>query len=90
MTGVKPFRRNANIDNLERLHVWIAERIDFLDNLWGYESRPNAIVEIAETSSSSRQLIGIFTLSGVKVERPVSGVYIYVYSDGTTKKMLIQ
>ena len=90
VTGVKPFRRNANIDNLERLHVWIAERIDFLDNLWGYESRPTAIVEIAETSSSSRQLIGIFTLSGVKVKRPVSGVYIYVYSDGTTKKMLIQ
>ena len=90
VTGVKPYRRNANIDTLERLHAWIAERIDFLDSLWGYESRPNDMSEIADVSSSRRRLVGVFTLSGMKVESPSSGVYIYVYSDGTTKKMLIR
>ena len=39
--------------------------------------------------STTRALIGIYTMSGMKVNAPVKGVNIYKYSDGTTKKVLV-
>lgn len=85
--GVKPYKSNANLDSLDRLHDWVAERIDYLDDYFGYVPNPNTIEDIAP--SDHRTLIGIYTMSGIKLNAPAKGVNIYKYSDGTAKKVLV-
>ena len=89
ITSVKPFTRNANIDTISRLHEWVADRINYLDDYFDYIPVPDA-VEAENVPDAQRRLVGIYTLSGMRVDAPTQGIYIYTYSDGTTKKVLVQ
>ena len=89
VSGVRPYIRNSNIDTLERLHGWVADRIKYLDAYWGYEPSTDGIAEV-EVSNPARQVSGIYTLSGMQVTVPVKGINIYMYQDGTKKKVLIR
>ena len=85
--NVKPYKRNSNLDSIERLRNWVTERIDYLDDYFGYLPKTNAVADVEQRTE--RRLIGIYTMSGMKVDAPVRGVNIYKYSDGTTKKVLV-
>lgn len=89
VSGTKPYIRNSNIDTLQRLHGWISDRIAYLDAYWDYEPPIDGIANL-DSSNPLRHLIGIYTLSGIKVDAPTQGIYIYIYSDGTNKKVLIR
>lgn len=85
--GVKPFIRNANIDTMERLTGWVEGRLDYLDDFFNYTTG------ITETKTADnggeRTVIGIYTLTGVRVQTPSPGkVYVFKYSDGTARKIL--
>lgn len=87
--GVKPFSRNANIDTIERLRSWVAERIEFMDSFFAYDPEANAIADVTATDTP-RHLTGIYTLSGVQVAHPIAGtVNIFRYSDGTSRKVMV-
>ncbi|MCH5174689.1 MAG: CotH kinase family protein [Prevotellaceae bacterium] len=85
--NVKPYKRNSNLDSIDRLRGWVAERIEYLDDYFGYSPNANTVADVEQ--SATRTLIGIYTMSGMKVNAPVKGVNIYKYSDGTTKKVLV-
>lgn len=87
--GVKPYKVNANIDTIERLRGWVAGRLDYLDDIYSYDPNANDIAGQGITEPS-KQLIGIYTIDGLQVEVPTQGLHIYLYSDGTTKKVLIR
>ena len=89
MSGTKPYIRNSNIDTLQRLHGWVSDRLSYLDAYWDYEPPIDGIANL-DSSKPLRHLIGIYTLSGIKVDAPTQGIYIYIYSDGTNKKVLIR
>lgn len=44
----------------------------------------------ARDASASRSLIGIYSLSGMKLDAPQRGVNIFRYSDGTTRKAMVK
>ena len=79
---------NANIDSLERLHGWVSDRIDYLDDYYAYVPTTDALEEVI-SREPNRQLIGIYNTIGIRLEQPQRGINIYQYSDGTTKKVLI-
>lgn len=87
--GVRPYKVNANIDTIERLRAWVAGRINFLDDFYDYDPKANDITSPAFIETP-RQLIGIYTTSGIQVDVPTHGLYIYLYSDGTIKRVLIR
>ncbi len=86
--GVRPYIVNANIDTLERLHGWVRDRIDYMDNFYAYTPIVDAIENVT-SNEPARRLIGIYSTSGMHLEQPQRGINIYQYSDGTTKKVLI-
>lgn len=86
--GVRPYKVNANIDSLERLHGWVSDRIDYLDDYYAYVPTTDALEEVI-SREPNRQLIGIYNTTGIRLEQPQRGINIYQYSDGTTKKVLI-
>ena len=86
--GVRPYIVNANIDTLERLHGWVRDRIDYMDNFYAYTPIVDAIEDVTSQEPVQR-LIGIYNTSGMHLEQPQRGINIYQYSDGTTKKVLI-
>ena len=89
VTGVKPFIINANRDSMERLYQWIQGRIDFLDACFAYDNTRVDEQMVNDMDNSNRRLEGIYTLSGIKVNTPVSGqTYIFRYSDGTARKQV--
>ena len=88
--GVKPYKVNANIDTIERLRKWVPGRLAFLDEYYGYDPNHASSIAGQEITDSARRLVGIYTTSGVQVDVPTHGLYIYIYSDGTTKKVLIR
>ena len=75
-TGVKPFIRNATPDSLQRLEAWIPDRIAFLDTVFGYEDDTAVSQPVSDHQDS--EVVAIYTLSGIRVERPSRGVYIYL------------
>jgi hypothetical protein len=79
---------NANIDTLERLHGWVRDRIDYMDNFYAYTPIVDAIEDVT-SQEPVRRLIGIYNTSGMHLGQPQRGINIYQYSDGTTKKVLI-
>lgn len=87
--GTRPYKVNANIDTIERLREWVSGRIKYLDDIYNYEPNTNDI-ETPEFAETTKQLISIYSTSGIQVDVPTSGIYIYMYSDGTTKKVLIR
>ena len=86
--GVRPYKVNANIDSLERLHGWVSDRIDYLDDYYAYVPTTDALEKVI-SREPNRQLIGIYNTTGIRLEQPQRGINIYQYSDGTTKKVLI-
>ena len=87
-TGVKPFIRNATPDSLQRLEAWIPDRIAFLDTVFGYEDDTAVSQPVSDHQDS--EVVAIYTLSGIRVERPSRGVYIFRYRNGTSRKVLVK
>lgn len=86
--GIKPFLRNANKDDIDRLRDWVAGRIAFTDAMFAFNPEDLAVHGIT-SPSADRRLLGIFSLSGMPVSTPVSGqVYIFRYSDGSAQKVM--
>lgn len=88
--GVRPYKVNANIDTIERLKNWVPGRLAFLDEYYDYDPNHASGIAEQEIANSTRRLTGIYTTSGIQVDVPTHGVYIYLYSDGTTQKVLIR
>lgn len=89
--GVKPFIRNANMDSIERIHEWVAGRIEFMDAYFCYEPQENATTAISYNENSRRRLVGVYSLQGTRLQNPVAGqVNVFRYSDGTSKKILVR
>ena len=90
-SGVKPCKRNANIDSVERICSWVTDRLDFLDIYYDYSPMSSVNdVEVSDALSSRATLTGIYNSSGERVPHPVKGVSIYRYSDGTSVKILVR
>ena len=90
-SGVKPCKRNANIDSVERICSWVTDRLDFLDIYYDYSPMSSVNdVEVSDALSSRATLTGIYNSSGERVPHPVKGVNIYRYSDGTSVKILVR
>ena len=90
--GVRPYVRNANKDSVGRIKAWVAGRLAYLDVYYDYDPLISTVDDIESSggSQSHGRLIGIYTLSGEKVARPVVGVNVYRYSDGTSVKILVR
>ncbi len=88
--GVKPFIVNSNRDSVERISWWLEGRIAFLDAYFAYDpNSTNAETAPCEPSAGKRRLLGIYTLSGMKVDTPLTGqTYIFRYTDGTSRKAM--
>ena len=99
ISGVKPFLRNATPDSLARLQAWIPDRIDFIDNLFDYQDE-TAITQPAftiphssfraEPASPEEEVVAIYTMSGLRTDRPDNGIYIFRYRNGASRKMLVK
>ena len=86
--GVYPFVRNATPDDLSRLEAWIPARIAFLDKVFGYT--PGGVHVSPEIAEEDHRVVGIYTLSGVRLSRPEPGICIYRYADGTSRKVRVK
>ena len=87
--GIKPFIRNATPDSIARLSAWIPERIVYLDGVFGYQQE-TAMEEPARQETPEGDIIGIYTMAGVRVDRPTRGIYIFRYRNGKSRKVIIQ
>lgn len=82
VSSKKPYTFNGNIDSRERLVEWVSDRIEYLDNLWGYI--PSSLA--TTPAESGRMLIGVYRLDGMKQEHSLQrGLTIYRYSDGSAR-----
>lgn len=82
--AIKPYRRNSNIDSMERITGWVASRIECLDAFYDYDPKTH----IGNVYDNNRGITGIYSTAGEQVTYPHKGVYIYKYKDGHTKKIL--
>ena len=89
-TSVKPFARNATPDSIQRLETWIPERIAFLDTVFGYESDKGTGIRRRASDDEGTEVVAFYTLSGIRVERPSQGVYIFRYRNGSMRKVLVR
>ena len=89
-TGVKPFIRNATPDSIQRLDAWISDRIAFLDTVFGYESDEGTGIRRHISNDLREEIVAIYTLSGIRVEHPTRGVYIFRYRNGSSRKVLVK
>ena len=89
-TGVKPFIRNATPDSIQRLDAWISDRIAFLDTVFGYESDEGTGIRRHISNDLREEVVAIYTLSGIRVEHPTRGVYIFRYRNGSSRKVLVK
>ena len=87
-TNVKPFIRNATPDSIQRLETWISDRIAFLDTEFGYDGDTGISTPAPYRQDSD--VVAIYTLSGIRVERPSRGVYIFRYRNGSSRKVLVR
>jgi len=86
--GVKPFVRNATPDSIQRLEAWIPDRIAFLDTIFGYDG--GTAISSPSHSEGEGEVVAMYTLSGIRVERPSRGVYIFRYRNGSSRKVLVR
>lgn len=87
--GVKPYIRNTAIDTLDRLEGWVTDRINFLDNKYGYV-RMAIEPLIGDEQNRSNKVVAIYTLSGMKISEAQQGINIYRYEDGTSRKVIMK
>lgn len=89
-TYVKPFIRNATPDSIQRLQAWIPDRIAFLDTIFGYESDEDTGIRRHTSNDEGEEVVAIYTLSGIRVEHPSHGVFIFRYRNGSSRKVLVK
>lgn len=89
--GITPYKRNSNIDSVERITGWVASRLDFLDIFYDYD--PQVAIDNlydSDESTARRSLIGIYDSSGRRISHPVRGMNVYRYKDGQTRKIMVK
>lgn len=89
-TDARPFTRNATPDSIQRLETWIPERIAFLDTVFGYEPDEGTGIRRHTSDDTGTEVVAVYTLSGIRVERPSRGVYIFRYRNGSSRKVLVK
>lgn len=86
--GVYPFLRNANPDSIGRLDAWLPERIAFIDDFFDYRD-PSAIQQMPADEDNG-DVVAIYTLSGMRVDHPTKGLYIFRYCNGRSRKIFVR
>jgi hypothetical protein len=86
--NVKPFIRNATPDSIQRLESWISDRINFLDTEFGYVEPTGISRPVPDRQDT--EVVAIYTLSGIRVEHPSRGIYIFRYRNGFSRKVLVR
>lgn len=86
--NVKPFIRNATPDSIQRLETWISDRINFLDTEFGYVEPTDISRPVPDGQDT--EVVAIYTLSGIRVEHPSRGIYIFRYRNGFSRKVLVR
>ena len=87
-TNVEPFIRNATPDSIQRLETWISDRIIFLDMEFGYVEDTG--INRPAPDGQDTEVVAVYTLSGIRVEHPSRGIYIFRYRNGLSKKVLVR
>ena len=87
-TNVEPFIRNATPDSIQRLESWISDRINFLDTEFGYVEPTGISRPVPDRQDT--EVVAVYTLSGIRVEHPSRGIYIFRYRNGLSKKVLVR
>lgn len=85
--GVKPYIRNSDVDSLQRITQWVSDRLRVLDDYYGYDESSG--IETPQISNGNKTIVGIYTLSGMKVGTMGKGINIVKYSDGSTRKVIV-
>lgn len=81
---VFPYVRNSDIDTLERLVGWISDRLDILDEYYGYKGSGTDISYPGKTSPSL-QAEQVFTVDGKRIPHIRKGINIVRMANGTTR-----
>lgn len=87
-TNVEPFIRNATPDSIQRLETWLSDRIIFLDTEFGYVEYTG--ISRPALDGQDTEVVAVYTLSGIRVEHPSRGIYIFRYRNGLSKKVLVR
>lgn len=85
--GVKPYIRNSDVDSLQRITQWVSDRLRVLDDYYGYDESSG--IETPQITNGNKTIVGIYTLSGMKVGTMGKGINIVKYSDGSTRKVIV-
>lgn len=89
VSGVRPYKRNSQIDSLQRLENWVRERLTYLDGQYAVHYVPNTINSPEYPFTDEVEQISYYTLSGIPAAHPSKGgVYIKLvrYKNGGVKK----
>jgi hypothetical protein len=81
---VFPYVRNSDIDSLERLVGWISDRLDILDEYYGYKGSGTDIF-YPDKTSPSLQAEQVFTVDGKRIPHIRKGINIVRMANGTTR-----
>lgn len=84
VTGVFPYVRNSDIDTLERMVAWISERLNVLDEYYGYEPGQMAVQRPAPDTASGKEE-GIYTIDGKRIPQRRKGINIVRYGNGASR-----
>ena len=89
------FEKNLTVDPSKKLKALAFRSTNYYStnvigiSKTGYRDATSGIDRV-ETPASERTVIAIYNLQGVQVKKPVNGLYIIRYSDGTSKKVFIR
>lgn len=84
ISGVKPYKRNSDIDTLSRLVSWVTDRLRVVDAFYEYEHQASGIDSPA-LPSGERRIMAVFDLRGRRLPALQKGMNLVRYSDGTSR-----
>lgn len=70
--GVQPFKRNSQLDSLQRLEKWVEQRIEFLDMQYQMPQIPLKI----DSNTQAKSNDVFYNIMGLPVKHPRKGIYI--------------